>query len=685
MMYSIGICLPKGAFVQAKDDIEILRETLPEAFRSRFEILEKLGTGGTGTVYKGYDKTLRRSLALKVLNHDQISPEKIARLHREAKTLCQLKHPNIVAIYDFIVTTDEKPVMVMECVNGTPLDSSIEYGDESTVEESLELIMQVCKAMEFAHTRNVYHRDLTPNNILVRKKEDGCYEVKVVDFGIAKVENVLHSTIAPSGSLVGSITVISPEQAKGEVIDQRSDIYSLGCTMFKVLTGRFPYDGDSLIEVINQHLNAPVPSLSSANPGTNYPEGLNAIVTKALQKNPEDRFDSMKEMRDAIDKVLHPIMEFTNDHVTRSKAPKGAWVTLSAMTFLSLLAFLIIANKALDGKPDEKTSGPPPERLRVLRRNEEVWISPTKEQFKQAIEFMRTNPRVRRLDLKGLEITRKELSEFLKLPLISLDLRRTDVSDDMLNLLPECPTLRAVILNECKNLTDSGFANLALLPNLICIGLSETFVSDRAIENLVQSNHSIRTIHLLGCRKITDAAVPLILSEKKLDSLRIGKTSLTRIGVKKLMQGGSDLGNLTISDLDLEDSDIMPARNIYRVDVSNNPKLTPDVLMTFRKWPNLFYVNVVGCPKIPNSEMRQMETALAKRHMVVSPSESFEQSNVDTEPYFEPKLYDLTKDSQPKIKVLILYWTGMDFSSGFADDIDLAKELKNPPESFNAN
>jgi eukaryotic-like serine/threonine-protein kinase len=221
------------------DDVEILIASLPAAFRERFEIVERIGSGGTGIVYKGLDKTLQRHFALKVLNPDQVTDERILRLHREAKTLCQLKHPNIVSILDFIITESGKPALLMELVEGRSLQEIIDENGPLPIEETVQILLQICQAMNYAHAHSVLHRDLSPNNILVKTNKDGSHEVKVVDFGISKVETIQDRTIVKSGSLVGSVTIISPEQARGQRTDQRSDIYSLGCLAFRHFRARF--------------------------------------------------------------------------------------------------------------------------------------------------------------------------------------------------------------------------------------------------------------------------------------------------------------------------------------------------------------------------------------------------------------------------------------------------------------
>ncbi|HZT35015.1 MAG TPA: serine/threonine-protein kinase, partial [Nitrososphaera sp.] len=204
---------------------------VPQKVLDRYEVIETIGTGGTGTVFKAKDTHLPRIIAIKALNPNKESAKNIVRLHKEARTICQLRHPNIVEIYDFIIANRKEPMMVMEFVEGKSLECIIAEQGAMSLRESLDIFLQICDAMDYAHSRGVLHRDLAPSNILVSPGPKGRASIKVVDFGVAKVEDLQDNTFSKTGCLVGTVTVISPEQATGRAVDARSDVYSMGCLM----------------------------------------------------------------------------------------------------------------------------------------------------------------------------------------------------------------------------------------------------------------------------------------------------------------------------------------------------------------------------------------------------------------------------------------------------------------------
>ncbi|MBZ0186297.1 MAG: serine/threonine protein kinase, partial [Candidatus Obscuribacterales bacterium] len=244
-----------------------------QTLANRYEIKCEIGTGGMGTVYKAFDIKLKRDLAVKVLNPDRVSDQHLVRLHNEARTICQLLHPNIVNIYDFILHENE-PIMVMEFIDSRSLMSIVKEDGPLLLAKSVQIFQQICDAMEYAHQHGILHRDLTANNILVSDPRGRQPTVKVVDFGVAKISSLKKKTITKSGFIVGTAYVISPEQARGEETDPRSDVYSLGCLMYYCLTGRYPFDGGSFMDIATKQVKETAPSLQAGNDTIEYPQEL---------------------------------------------------------------------------------------------------------------------------------------------------------------------------------------------------------------------------------------------------------------------------------------------------------------------------------------------------------------------------------------------------------------------------
>ncbi len=255
---------------------------------NRYEILEKIGNGGMATVYKAKCHVLNRFVAVKVLKDEFITDaEFIKRFKSEAQTAASLTHPNIVSIYD-VGNEGDIYYIVMELIQGKTLKEIIVEDGKLSWKWSVNIVIQIASALETAHKNNLIHRDIKPHNIIIT--EDGM--AKVTDFGIAKA--VSNSTITAFGTTIGSVHYFSPEHAKGGVTDAKSDIYSLGIVMYEMLTGRVPFDADTPVSVaLMQVQEEPIEPIK-LNP--QIPISVNNIILKAMQKDPDDRYQNATEM-----------------------------------------------------------------------------------------------------------------------------------------------------------------------------------------------------------------------------------------------------------------------------------------------------------------------------------------------------------------------------------------------------
>lgn len=259
--------------------------------QGRYEILERIGSGGMSEVYKAKCHKLNRLVAIKVLKTEYISDAGfVSKFKMEAQAAAGLSHPNIVNIYD-VVDEDDLHFIVMELVEGITLKSYIAKKGHLGVKETIGISIQVAQGIEAAHDQRIIHRDIKPQNMLISR--DG--KVKVADFGIARAA----SSQTMNSTVVGSVHYISPEQAKGGRVDNRSDIYSLGVVMYEMMAGRPPYDGESPVAVAIQHINGGAAMPSTLNP--NIPGGLEQIIMKAMALNVEKRYVSAAEMVEAMD------------------------------------------------------------------------------------------------------------------------------------------------------------------------------------------------------------------------------------------------------------------------------------------------------------------------------------------------------------------------------------------------
>ena len=266
-----------------------------KVFGQRYKILEKIGSGGMAHVYKGEDSVLNRVVAIKIL-HEQFSSDQtfVARFKQEAQAAANLTHPNIVSIFDW-GREENSYYIIMEYLKGQNLKDYITDAGHLTWQETVDIGSKVANALGFAHKNDVIHRDIKPHNIVLTR--DG--SVKVTDFGIARAGA---TSMTQTGAILGTAHYISPEQAKGQTADGRSDLYSLGIVLYEMLAGQAPYDGDNPVGIAMKHVQEAVPQISSVNP--NVPDSLVAIIDKSLAKEPDERYQSASELRQDLDAAM---------------------------------------------------------------------------------------------------------------------------------------------------------------------------------------------------------------------------------------------------------------------------------------------------------------------------------------------------------------------------------------------
>lgn len=261
----------------------------------RYELQEKIGEGGMSLVYKARDKKLNRFIAVKILKHEFIDNEDIVdKFKKEATAIANLNDPYIVNVLD-VGSQDDYNYIVMEYVKGKTLKEFIREKGRIPYDLALNFSTQIAKALDCAHKNNIIHRDIKPQNILVT--EEG--SLKVTDFGIAKSTN--SSTITNTSNVIGSAHYFSPEQAKGNYIDSRTDLYSLGVVIYEMVTGRVPFDADSPVSVALKHIQEEV--VPPKNINSAVPESLNKLILKAMEKEQIKRYQSAKEMIVDLDKI----------------------------------------------------------------------------------------------------------------------------------------------------------------------------------------------------------------------------------------------------------------------------------------------------------------------------------------------------------------------------------------------
>ncbi len=285
-----------GILVAAKNE-----PLVGQVIEGKYEILEVLGGGGMGLVYKAKHLLMNRTVAIKMLLPEVIGSETaLARFQQEAQAASSLNHPNILTVFDFGQTADGKPYLVMDYLEGKALSEVLDKEGHLPLARAVPIFIQICSGLAHAHQKGVIHRDLKPANIMLVDFEGQADFVKIVDFGIAKLlskEDGHSVNLTQTGQIFGSPLYMSPEQCRGTGLDARSDIYSLGCVMYRTVSGESPFLGQDALEAMFKQVNDVPRPFSDCCPDFKIPPNFEAIVTKALEKEPQNRYQSMLELR----------------------------------------------------------------------------------------------------------------------------------------------------------------------------------------------------------------------------------------------------------------------------------------------------------------------------------------------------------------------------------------------------
>jgi serine/threonine-protein kinase len=273
----------------------------------RYVVKSRIGEGGMGLVYEGLHRDIDKQVAIKVLRDDlSRRPDVVARFRQEARSASRIGHENIVDISDFGETTRGASYFVMEFLDGEDLANVLGRDVTVEAERACAIVLQCCRALSATHAKGIVHRDIKPENIFLTKRDGVDDFVKIVDFGIAKMSDIETDgapgrKLTKTGMIFGTPEYMSPEQAAGKELDHRVDVYALGIILYECLAGRVPFEGDTFMGVLTQHLFAELPPIFEVNPNATVSRELELVIRKALAKDPDDRYQDSLCPRRALE------------------------------------------------------------------------------------------------------------------------------------------------------------------------------------------------------------------------------------------------------------------------------------------------------------------------------------------------------------------------------------------------
>ncbi|MGD9685010.1 MAG: protein kinase [Candidatus Obscuribacterales bacterium] len=563
------------------------RPELPD----RYVIEAALGRGNMGAVYRARDTMLDKIVAVKVMIHGADAGAQ-ARFQREAQMASRLNHPGIIQVFDFGITDDDCPFMVMEYVEGKSLAEVIEERGHLSLSEGMAVFGQIAQALAHAHAQGVLHRDLKAQNVLLTGEAQEEPRVKLVDFGLARpVTDEGLSTLTREGALVGSPLYMSPEQAKAADLDERSDLYSFGCLMYEALTGDVPIRGATALETVSLKATRKAPSLADA--GFDYGDALEKIVATCLSIDPKDRFGSADDLAEALSS-FDPGGSSEESVPTKEKRRLPVFVTgmvLPGLLLPVLLYFFVFADAEPGSEPgSEPASGAQTGDgksaagtyslfdyggRKILEDKKGVFRCQLGVTDQDLEDFARSEEasRLEALVVQGDGITGPGLASLKDLPIVRLEIEYPLKNpDEAMKYVSEIKGLTTLRLDGCFTLSREGLKHLARLPNLTYLSLENSGLID-------------------------DDCIPVINTFPKVKDLLMPRTNVRARGLSMLDRNRHyDQLSLTANKLTDRDLDSLAGLDIRSPNLSINPELTPGGVCKFMKGRKLFEITLKDLP-----------------------------------------------------------------------------------------
>ncbi|MCA9801959.1 MAG: protein kinase [Cyanobacteria bacterium HKST-UBA02] len=503
----------------------------------KYRVLGRLGSGGMSTVFRAHDPDRDIDVAIKLLQDETPGNATVLRFQREARAAGRLNHQNVARVLDF-GSADGKLYLVMELVQGKSLADLIKQNGALSLNEALPVFEGTAAGLAHAHSNGVLHRDIKPSNIMLAEEDNGDPVVKIVDFGIARlIESDDRLTI--SGANIGSPLYMSPEQASAASVDERSDIYSLGCLMYECLAGAPPFRGGTAVETMMMHRNeTPTPlSLESGETGA----GLESLIMQCLAKDPHDRPANMNTLKGRLKELIDkpPGEDYTAESEPgEDLAPsKGTSRRLTGFILagLCLVVLAVLAIPVYNGLTPSKTA-PPPQRDVTISEFNATDIKPDKEDEVEissdgTIGLLKEDatdkdidrlkcPPLEHLKIKANKVTPLGLERIARLPLTHLTLEDTRFDASSLASLQGIPGLKGLCLIRNKNIDDNAMETISTFKPFESLELYDCPVTDRGMRTICEKL-DLSGLILRDLRMVSAAGLENLKSLKKLVYLSV--------------------------------------------------------------------------------------------------------------------------------------------------------------------
>lgn len=632
---------------------------------NRFRIIRQIGRGGTGTVYQVEQVLLKKEFAMKVLDPIQVTDESWRRFQKEAQAAGRLDHPGFVKVYDFGLIDNQIPYFTMDFVSGDTLAECLRKQGPMSVASALPIFIQLCFALDYAHSQGVIHRDVKPSNIaLMPATGTADAQVKILDFGIAKLVGVDTTNLTQVGSVFGTPFYMSPEQCMGQPVDLRSDIYSLGCVFFEMLTGAPPFTTENALTLMMQHQSDTPPSLKEASMGGQFPAALEALIQKMLSKNANQRYQRLVDTaNDLIDlqqgkapsvTIAKKIQEGTSSRRHKfAFALVGLTLTLIAGTVFFLTqarhqAEPTVLKVEVKTSPETNSLLPPLERSNVelLENGSQVDYSDVNESYfstdwKQngipcRLFKFSNNSSIGDVAYYDFQNKRQEVPAKGKLIVakfptqpsiinITLDWKMCKASPQLLKKFrpdeighlqfKDDDFRKALGADDCFDDTLSFIDNLT---SIYAIDLPSP-VTDKGLNHLTKLP---RLMYLNASRtRISGDELKKFPTLRQMRGLKISMIKNARVVLPKLKQSPVLISLKLVAD-DLQDSDLKNLANLPALEelaLRDNPKVTDAGLEYLVGLPNLQRITLDGCHITPKS-IKTLSKMNIKNHICLDVS-----------------------------------------------------------------